>query len=237
MAVETKNVSQISNFEVDPEDAFPSQSVRLLRTVDAARVGLTTLALVAAITILGVSADALAVYDATHVPATFLLPLWPDDFDLRPTVALVVGSSIILVANGASIVAARSQSLRERALIRSSVVVAAPAIGLVAAVVAISFFYSINASTTVDTLQSWSCRWSEVAMMSRPHFGTLCKQSKAGLYLSILMVPIQTIILGAGGYQTMLEMNLSRTAGVVQERRKSGSPAPSSVRDIEGEAR
>ncbi|TEA19269.1 hypothetical protein C8034_v000717 [Colletotrichum sidae] len=237
MAVETKNVSQISNFEVDPEDAFPSQSVRLLRTVDAARVGLTTLALVAAITILGVSADALAVYDATHVPATFLLPLWPDDFDLRPTVALVVGSSIILVANGTSIVAARSQSLRERALIRSSVIVAAPAIGLVAAVVAISFFYSINASTTVDTLQSWSCRWSEVAMMSRPHFGTLCKQSKAGLYLSILMVPIQTIILGAGGYQTILEMNLSRTAGVVQERRKSGSPAPSSVRDIEGEAR
>ncbi|TDZ27133.1 hypothetical protein C8035_v011932 [Colletotrichum spinosum] len=237
MAVETKNVSQISNFEVDPEDAFPSQSVRLLRTVDAARVGLTTLALVAAITILGVSADALAVYDATHVPATFLLPLWPDDFDLRPTVALVVGSSIILVANGASIVAARSQSLRERALIRSSVIVAAPAIGLVAAVVAISFFYSINASTTVDTLQSWSCRWSEVAMMSRPHFGTLCKQSKAGLYLSILMVPIETIILGAGGYQTILEMNLSRTAGVVQERRKSGSPAPSSVRDIEGEAR
>ncbi|TDZ23976.1 hypothetical protein Cob_v002847 [Colletotrichum orbiculare MAFF 240422] len=237
MAVETKNVSQISNFEVDPEDAFPSQSVRLLRTVDAARVALTTLALVAAITILGVSADALAVYDATHVPATFLLPLWPDDFDLRPTVALVVGSSIILVANGASIVAARSQSLRERALIRSSVIVAAPAIGLVAAVVAISFFYSINASTTVDTLQSWSCRWSEVAMMSRPHFGTLCKQSKAGLYLSILLVPIETIILGAGGYQTILEMNLSRTAGVVQERRKSGSPAPSSVRDIEGEAR
>lgn len=107
-----------------------------------------------------------------------------------------------------------------------------------AAVVAMSVFYSINASTTVDTLQSWSCRWSDVVMVTRPHFGTLCKQSKAGLYMSILLIPIEAITLGAGAYQMVLERNISSASGVVQGRRKSGSPVPSSVtaRDIEGEA-
>lgn len=98
-----------------------------------------------------------------------------------------------------------------------------------------SFFYSINASITVDTLQSWSCRWSDVLMMTRPHFGTLCKQSKAGLYLSILLIPIEAIIVGMGGYQMMLEWNISKSNRVVLEQRKSGSPVPSSVRDVEGD--
>lgn len=127
------------------------------------------------------------------------------------------------------------EQLRGQTLIHNGVAVAAPAVGLVAAVIAMSFFYSINASTTVDTLQSWSCRWSQVAMAQRPHFGTLCKQSQAGLYLSVLLVPIEAIILGAGVCQMMLEKRVSRASGAVQVRRKSGSPAPSSVRDIEGE--
>lgn len=71
-------------------------------------------------------------------------------------------------------------------------------------------------------------------MMSRPHFGTLCKQSRAGLYLSILLVPIEAIVLGAGAYQMVLERNVSRISRVVEAQRKSGSPVPSSVRDIEG---
>ncbi|WYZ40495.1 hypothetical protein EsH8_IV_000836 [Colletotrichum jinshuiense] len=234
MSSEPKNISQTSDFEIDSEDVRLPPQTHVLRSVDAARVSLTALALLAGITILGVSADALAVYDATHVPANYLLPLWPDAFDLRPTVALVVGSSIVVVANLVSLLFSRVQSLRGQSIIHSSVTVAAPSIGLLASIVAMSFFYSINASTTVDTLQSWSCRWSEVAMMSRPHFGTLCKQSRAGLYLSILLVPIEAIVLGAGAYQMVLERNVSRISRVVEAQRKSGSPVPSSVRDIEG---
>ncbi|KAK2728777.1 hypothetical protein CKAH01_02827 [Colletotrichum kahawae] len=238
MSSEEKNISQTSGFEVDPEDTQYASQARFLGTIDAARVSLTAVALLAGITILGVSADALAVYDATHVPAGYLLPLWPDAFDPRPTVALVVGSSIVIVANIVSLLFSRIQSLRGRALIHNSLSIGAPAVGLVAAVVAMSVFYSINASTTVDTLQSWSCRWSDVVMVTRPHFGTLCKQSKAGLYMSILLIPIEAITLGAGAYQMVLERNISRASGAVQGRRKSGSPVPSSVtaRDIEGEA-
>ncbi|KAF9871665.1 hypothetical protein CkaCkLH20_10863 [Colletotrichum karsti] len=236
MSSDEKNIPQTSGFEVDPEDTQFASQARFLGTINTARVSLTAVALLAGITILGVSADALAVYDATHVPASYLLPLWPDAFDLRPTVALVAGSSIVLVANLVSLLFSRVQSLRGQTLYHNAVTVAAPAVGLLAAIVAMSFFYSINASTTVDTLQSWSCRWSDVVMMTRPHFGTLCKQSKAGLYLSILLVPIEAIVLGAGAYQTILERNISRASGVVQGSRKSGSPVPSSVRDVEGEA-
>lgn len=235
MSSELKNVSHTSDFEIDAEDVQFSSHTRVLKAFDALRVGLTALALLASITVLGVSADALAVYDATHVPAHYLLPLWPDAFDLRPTVALVVGSSILIIANVVSLLFSRVQSLRGQILIHNSLAVAAPTIGLLASMIAMSFFYSINASRTVDTLQSWSCRWSEVTMLTRPHFGTLCKQSKAGLYLSVLLIPVEAIILGAGAYQMILERNTSRTSRAAQERRKSGSPVPSSVRDVEGE--
>ncbi|OHF02633.1 hypothetical protein CORC01_02029 [Colletotrichum orchidophilum] len=234
MSNEPKNITQTSDFEVDSDDLHSVSHARLLKVVDAARVSLTALALLVGITILGTSADALAVYDATHVPAGFMLPLWPDAFDLRPTVALVVGSSILIIVNIVSLLFSRVQSLRGQTLIHNSLAVAAPSIGLVASIIAMTFFYSINASITVDTLQSWSCRWSDVVMMTRPHFGTICKQSKAGLYLSILLIPIEALIVGMGAYQMILERNVGKTSRVVMEQRKSGSPVPSSVRDVEG---
>lgn len=78
----------------------------------------------------------------------------------------------------------------------------APAVvSLIAALVAISFFYAINASESVDTLLSWSCQWRNVVMNNRPHFGTLCRQSRAAVYLSIVLVPLQVVVLGMAGWQ------------------------------------
>lgn len=109
----TEVSTSTSNFDLDNIDDVHFQSkIRLFNTLDSIRVGLTLLALAAGITILGVSADALAVYDATHVSADFLLPLWPNDFDLRPTVALVVGSTIVIVASAVSLAASKMQHVR-----------------------------------------------------------------------------------------------------------------------------
>lgn len=113
MSSDLKNVTQTSDFEVDSYDAHCPSHARLLKTVDTARVSLTAVALLMSITILGTSADALAVYDATHVPAGFMLPLWPDAFDLRPTVALVVGSSILIIVNLVSLLFSRVQSVSQ----------------------------------------------------------------------------------------------------------------------------
>ncbi len=102
----------------------------------------------------------------------------------------------------------------------SSVTFAAPFVGLIVAVIAMAFFYTINASDTVDTLLSWSCRWAPLNMAEHPKFGTLCKESWAGVYLSILLIPAEAAALALAGWQLKLERHTS----AYSHARKSCSP-------------
>ncbi|KPM46304.1 hypothetical protein AK830_g356 [Neonectria ditissima] len=221
----TKTEVSASNFEVDSEDLRLDSKIHMYRLIDNARLGLTVLALVAGITVLGVSADSMAVYQATHVPDDFLLPLWPYNMDFRPTVALVTGSAIVIVANVISLLASKTQIVRSRLGVHMALSLATPVIALIAAIIAMAFFYAVNTSTTADSLQSWTCRWKDVTMMTQPHFGTLCKQSKAGLGLSVFLVPLEAIILGLAGYQTTLQRQLDQASSGPE--RKTGSPTMS----------
>lgn len=76
-----------------------------------------------------------------------------------------------------------------------------------------------------DTLESWSCRWQDVFMTARPHFGTLCKQSRAGAYLSVLLIPVEVLALGVAGWQGVLERKVEFVPR--QEKRREES-VPSS---------
>ncbi|KAJ4202842.1 hypothetical protein NW767_005601 [Fusarium falciforme] len=239
-------ISAASNFDADMDDAQFESKSRMFRLTDSGRLGLTVLGLAAGITILGVSADSIAVYNATHVPGDFLLPLWPANFDLRPTVALVVCSALVMVANAISLVASKVPTVRHRSPsacffvsgltavmkkmrnktgVEMTLAFGPPIMALIAAIISMSFFYAVNASTKADTLQSWSCRWENVAMTTQPHFDTLCKQSRAGVALSVLLVPVEVIILGLSAYQFMLRRQLDLTAR--GPGRKAGSPAMS----------
>lgn len=104
--------NQTSSFDLDSPGIMASRAaspkLRTLAAVDGARTALAVLALCAGITVLGVSADALAVYDATHVSADYLLPLWPQGLDARPTVALVACGAITAAVNGAAVVGSRA---------------------------------------------------------------------------------------------------------------------------------
>lgn len=111
MPTSQKPETPSSDFEDDSHDFSLESKFRVFHIVDTARLALTVLALAAGITILGVSADSIAVYNATHVADNFMLPLWPIDFDLRPTVALVVGSAVVVLANSVSIVASKTQTV------------------------------------------------------------------------------------------------------------------------------
>jgi hypothetical protein len=68
-----------------------------------------------------------------------------------------------------------------------------------------SFFYAINTSTTTETLQSWSCRWSSVDMPNPPYFGTLCRESQTALYMMIAMIPLQLVLLGITTFEFIAE--------------------------------
>lgn len=212
-----------SGFESDAASLAWHPVVKKLSLVEAIRVSLTTAALFCGIIILAVSADTMTVYNNTHLPADFLLPLWPDQFDIRPTIALVAGSSIVNLSNIISLVFTKVNSLRSRQTIHSALTFAAPAIGLIVALVAVALFYAINASTTADTMQSWTCRWEAVVMTVPPHFGTLCKEAKTGLYMSILLIPLESALLGVAGWQLIVERQASAFGFSVG---KAGNPVP-----------
>jgi hypothetical protein len=99
MSDETKGPASTSEFEYDSHDLQYQSHLRSIRLFDSIRVGLTGLALLSGLTILGTSGHTLNVYNTTSISADFLLPLWPDAFDLRPTVALVVGSTIVVLTS------------------------------------------------------------------------------------------------------------------------------------------
>lgn len=79
-----------------------------------------------------------------------------------------------------------------------------PLLGLVASIAAMGVFYSADGSATSDTLQSWSCRWEFVQMRTKPHYGTLCKETRTALYLTVALVPLQAVLLAVSGWQVVL---------------------------------
>jgi hypothetical protein len=69
------------------------------RVLDAVRLGLTVLALAVSIVIVGTSANNLKVYRQTHMDPDWQLNLWPQEFNLGPSIALVVCGSVMLLAS------------------------------------------------------------------------------------------------------------------------------------------
>lgn len=93
--------------QFDHNERHPGPS----RALEAGRMGLSILALASAIGILATSAHNLKIYNDTHVANDFLLPLWPFEFNLGPSIALVACGSIMIVAAAASLVAGKIPSV------------------------------------------------------------------------------------------------------------------------------
>jgi len=98
-----------------------------------------------------------------------------------------------------------------------------PAICLIAGLVGASFFYGVNASNTVYSLQAWTCQWSSVNMTVKPHWNTLCKESKVALYLMVMIIPLEVLVLSS----TLSEAIVEKKNVVARDRKGSGSPAMS----------
>jgi len=207
--------------EFETRDVGFEKRQRTARIVESVRFAATLLALLAGLTILGTSADTLGVYNKTHLGAEFFISLWPAEFDIRPTIALVICSAIIFVASAISLVVMKVPAVRNNPLIHSSTSFAAPTICLIAALIGTSFFYGVNASNTVNSLKSWSCQWSDISMNVQPHWGQLCKESKAALYLMVMIIPVEVIVLATAAWGSVGE----KKHLVVTERK--GSPAMS----------
>jgi len=216
----SKSEMNAESSSFDAPTLTSQSSSKIARVVESAGTGLTVLALLAAITIVATAADALAVYNTTSLPSdyAYLLPLWPADFNMRPSVALVVCGSIIVVASAASLIHKKLSAKRNAPFIHSSVGFVGPAICLIAGLVATSFFYGVNASSTTYTLHSWSCQWSSVTMDVKPHWDVLCRETSAAIYLMVMMIPLEVLVLGSVAYSSFAGQRQSF------ERERKGSP-------------
>ncbi|KAF8861866.1 hypothetical protein BDZ45DRAFT_739739 [Acephala macrosclerotiorum] len=215
--------SDVTSFEAPPTSQHPAMRHKP-RGIDSMNLGLTVLALLSSVTIVGTSAETLQVYNTTRLGEGHFLSIWPSEFDIRPTIALVTCGAIILASSILSLVAARVPAIANKTLIATSLALLLPSISLLAALISTSFFYGVNASSTTFSLQSWTCQWADISMDVKPHWGTLCKESKVALYLSIMMIPLQLLVLG-----TVVVGFLGRVKGWVVGRKaedmRKGSPA------------
>jgi len=200
-------------------DPLRAKHLKTFRTLESIRLGLTVLALLSAITVVGVSADTLGVYNTTHLGQEYFLSLWPDEFDIRPTIALVTCSSVIVVASTIAIVASKVPAVRHIPLMHLTTSFASPIVILVGGLIGTSFFYGVNASDTVNSLKSWSCQWESIDMTIKPHWSTLCKESKVGLYLTVMMIPLGFVILGVSTMTVFAAKKMSAST------ERKGSPA------------
>lgn len=242
LIMDTKSQFQPEINEFGNRQAAFDKNARSTRMVESIRLALMALAVLAGLTIVGTSANTLAVYNKTHLGGDFLLPLagvWPKEFDLRPTIALVACGSVIAVTSIIALIASKTSSVRAHAspsaylgtnpldqirynsLVHSSVSILASAICLIAGLVGTSFYYGVNTSNTVFSLQAWTCQWSDVPMTSSPHWGALCNESKAALYLTVMIIPLEVLVLGFSAWVSSAE----RKQLVIRERK--GSPAMS----------
>jgi len=181
--------------EFDTHERAAQKNATTFRVLESVRQGLTVLTLLFGLSIVGMTGDLLSVYNRTNAGDAGILSLWPVAIDVGPDVALLTGASVIVFTNIISITFSKVPSIRARHLVHSTASILTPAITLILAIVSVAFFYAINASTTTESIQSWSCRWENIDMPVEPHFDALCKESETSLYMSIIMIPLQLIVL------------------------------------------
>lgn len=102
-----KNEITASYLEVDSKRQHLRKKITSVNMIDGLRISITALALCFSISVLGISANAISVYNSTRLEETGWLSIWPASFDLRPTIALLAGSCVVMIANIAGLLCSK----------------------------------------------------------------------------------------------------------------------------------
>lgn len=155
-ATKSEFTTDFQEFDTPDHNA---KSAKLTRTIGSVNLGLTVLALLASVTILGTAGDTLSSYNNTTLGSEYIVSLWPADFDIRPTTALVVCSAIVLIASATSLIANSVPAVRYISCLR------APLIDVV-----------LHSRLRIEPF-------------SRAHLPSSCPLSASSLHLSLLRSP------------------------------------------------
>ncbi|KAL1839114.1 hypothetical protein VTJ49DRAFT_1845 [Mycothermus thermophilus] len=196
---EKRSNASTSSMEGDSQDLHLQSKLRTIRMADASGAGAGLLALLTGMAVMGAAGDVLRVYEETHLPSEFWLPLWPEEMNSAPTIALVVAGAVVALANVVGLAFHHVGALRAQTSLHQILTFLTPLLGFIASLAAISVYYAADASDAHDTVLSWTCRWRDVPMSQAPHWGPLCAQSRAALYLAVMLVPLEAAALALAG--------------------------------------
>jgi len=131
----------------------------------------------------------------------WLLPVWPNHFDLRELETLIGTSATIFVLNTILAVALLVPALPANLLVLVSAL-----LSTVVGVISIAFPTVVNYhAPTRDTLKTWTCRWSDKSYRlhqfhAPEQFQGLCHKTRFAYYSTIPVFVIQILLLCLGFY-------------------------------------
>ncbi|ESZ93715.1 hypothetical protein SBOR_5900 [Sclerotinia borealis F-4128] len=186
-----------SSFQEFTPEAPPSPPRSTL--LQHANTALTAISAVFGLIIMATAADTLSVYHSTHLGSEFHLPVWPQSFDIKPTIAGVVCGVLIFVMNSVALVGQLVPAFRRNplSLLTKLITILPLAIALIAAIVGTVMPLNALTSSTSWSVQSWSCQWSNINTSTAPHWGTLCSESKAAGIMSVCVIPLDALIIAS----------------------------------------
>jgi hypothetical protein len=93
-----------------------STSLRLLRMIHSGRIVISVVLIAAAAAMVGCEAHALQTYNSTNLSSEWFLPLWPQNFDLRPSIVIMVGGAVIILTSSLYLFCAVLPAVRQNSL-------------------------------------------------------------------------------------------------------------------------
>nr|OQO19759.1 hypothetical protein B0A51_13252 [Rachicladosporium sp. CCFEE 5018] len=197
-----------------------------------------SLSIALSIAVLACSARTLAIFNNQHTTNAWLLPIWPNHFDLTGLKTLIGTSTGIVVLNAVAIVALFVPSMPASFTVLLSSVLSS----ILALVALIMPSLLNNKAPRRDTLQTWTCSWYDKSTFSGQQppaqFSTLCHQTVSVLlrhfaftqhrfttFTPIPMLLLQLLLLATAAYALFQSRRLTnarahRTGGESGEMEK-----------------
>ncbi|KAL3486815.1 hypothetical protein BJX62DRAFT_15276 [Aspergillus germanicus] len=213
-------------------DQEESSFLKRIRALHWVRLGLAFLALGISISIIACEVVPYRHYRSTSAYESVGLYLWPLNFDLRPTIALLACGCVIAFLSLFFIIVALLPSPHSHIRRVNMAAVATSASGFIAALVGLIFAIYLPGSSYpndfdgVETLHSWTCKWKrshdlpvgfsnndETVSDVPSQFARDCSATYAAFILLGFLIGLEIIMGVAAGVGTWLELSVAKQRG------------------------
>ncbi|KAL3480351.1 hypothetical protein BJX99DRAFT_27875 [Aspergillus californicus] len=209
-------------------DYEESSFLKRTRFLHWIRLGLASVALIISVSIIACEAVPYRHYRNTSSYENVGLYLWPLNFDLRPTIAILACGCVIAFLSMFFIVVALLPSPHSHIRRVNMAAVATSAAGFIAALVGLVFAIYLPGSSypenfgNVETLHSWTCKWKgshslpqgfsgdETVSPAPANFARDCSASYAAFILLGFLIGLEVIMGVAAGLGTWLELSVAK---------------------------